>query len=241
MPITQSRLAPDINEGVGVSDESAPASSPAIWQRFSSLGIIAVLVGALAFSLINILPNHAVERLVKLMDINAPPPTASAPAARRPSGVSSAEVASSRFTEPSGAFQDQMDVGRPQQDQSEVLPQSEQIFSVNFSPGSDVLKSENWNTLDGVVVLLRERPDMIVQIADLSQESSGELYDGERSRSRAALVERYLMASGVNRRRLHIQENTALDTSAESALSHVEDTAISNEILYINLETKGSQ
>jgi hypothetical protein len=102
-------------------------------------------------------------------------------------------------------------------------------------------ESENWKALDGAVLLLRQQPDLIALIADLSQESSGELYDSELSRTRVATVECYRMAAGVNRRRLHIQEHTAVDNSAGSLLPYIEDTEILNEILYINLQTNRSQ
>lgn len=243
MPVTQVSVAPNISEEAGITEETHPATSRSTWQRFSSLGIIAVLVVSLAYMLTSVVSNGVIERLVKMVDISGPPPTASGPAARGSSVGMTAEVTRSEPAVPmAGASLAKSPAeGSTVPAQSEVLEEPERTFSVSFTINSDALRTENWNALDSAVVELGRQPDMIVLITDLSQESLGELYDSELYRSRVAAVERYLMAAGVNPRRLHVQEHTALENSDRSALSHIEDNEILNEILYINLETNRSQ
>ena len=118
---------------------------------------------------------------------------------------------------------------------------SEQIFLVSFSRDSDILEPDNWSVLDSAVVILNEQPDSIALIADLPRDPRSELYNLEISRARTAAVERYLLAAGVDRHRLHVEGRTVPDGLAENGLSHLDVAEKMNRIVRINLDSKSSQ
>jgi outer membrane protein OmpA-like peptidoglycan-associated protein len=243
VPFTPAPVVPEIIEEATVSDELQPTTSRAIWRRFSNFGMVVVLIGCLLFVLNSVLSNEVIERIVKLVGTSESLLVASAPPVSRSSAVAGTEVVRSELTAQmagSSLQPSSLETKFPPT-QLEALKEPERTFTVSFSSDSDVLRSENWNALDSAVVMLGRFPDMIVLIADLSQESLGELYDSDLSSSRIGAVEHYLMAAGVNPRRLHVQEHTALKNSDGSAMSSIEDTDLLNEILTINLESNRSQ
>jgi outer membrane protein OmpA-like peptidoglycan-associated protein len=243
VPFTPAPVVPEIIEEATFSDEPQPTTSRAIWRRFSNFGMVVVLIGCLLFVLNSVLSNEVIERIVKLVGTSESLLVASAPPVSRSSAVAGTEVVRSELTAQmagSSLQPSSLETKFPPT-QPEALKEPERTFTVSFSSDSDALRSENWNALDSAVVMLGRHPDMIVLIADLSQESLGELYDSDLSSSRIGAVERYLMAAGVNPRRLHVQEHTALKNSDGSAISAIEDTDLLNEILTINLESNRSQ
>ncbi len=243
VPFTPAPVAPEIIEEATVSEEPQPTTSRAIWRRFSNFGMVVVLIGCLLFVLNSFLSNEVIERILKLVGASESLLVASAPPVSRSSAVAGTEVVRLELTAQmagSSLQPSSLETKFPST-QPEALKEPERTFTVSFSSDSDALRSENWNALDSAVVMLGRFPDMIVLIADLSQESLGELYDSDLSSSRIGAVEHYLMAAGVNPRRLHVQEHTALKNSDGSAISSIEDTDLLNEILTINLESNRSQ
>lgn len=241
VPFTPAPVVPEIIEEATFSDEPQPTTSRAIWRRFSNFGMVVVLIGCLLFVLNSVLSNEVIEKIVKL--VGSSESLLMAPPVSRSSAVAGTEVVRSELTAQmagSSLQPSSLETKFPPT-QPEALKEPERTFTVSFSSDSDALRSENWNALDSAVVMLGRHPDMIVLIADLSQESLGELYDSDLSSSRIGAVERYLMAAGVNPRRLHVQEHTALKNSDGSAISAIEDTDLLNEILTINLESNRSQ
>ena len=125
--------------------------------------------------------------------------------------------------------------------QFELPEESGPVFSVSFSPDSDILEPDTRYALDRAVVMLGEQSDRVALIADISRDPQSKLYDPELSRARVAAVEQYLLAAGIDRDRLHTEGRTAHDGSVENGVSDLDAAEKMNRIVRISLDSRGAQ
>ena len=125
--------------------------------------------------------------------------------------------------------------------QFDMPEESGQVFSVSFSPDSDIREPDTRYALDRAVVMLGEQPDRVALIADFSLDPQSKLYNPELSRARVASVERYLLAAGIDRDRLHIEGRTAHDGSVENGISDLDAAEKMNRIVRISLDSRNIQ
>jgi outer membrane protein OmpA-like peptidoglycan-associated protein len=132
-------------------------------------------------------------------------------------------------------------VGLSQDNESEPMDwASEHLFSVSFSPGSDVLESDTWYALDGAVLKLAEQPERIALISDISRDPQSTSKNPALSGARFAAVERYLVAAGVDRNRFRAKGRDIPGNSVESVPSGLETAEKMNRIVRINIDSKYS-
>jgi outer membrane protein OmpA-like peptidoglycan-associated protein len=89
--------------------------------------------------------------------------------------------------------------------------------------------------------MLGEQSDRVALIADISLDPQSKLYDPELSRARVASVERYLLAAGIDRDRLHIEGRTAHDGSVENGILNLDAAEKMNRIVRISLDSRNTQ
>ncbi|MCE9576595.1 MAG: OmpA family protein [Deltaproteobacteria bacterium] len=81
-------------------------------------------------------------------------------------------------------------------------PQLELTQHIAFAWNSSELTPDSHTGLDEVVVALRDRTDLVVQVDGHASSDGGEVYNQELSEARAAAVVDYLVAHGIARDRL---------------------------------------
>lgn len=117
-------------------------------------------------------------------------------------------------------------------DSSAAEPLEQPEFPVRFMHNSGLLETEAWHVLDSVALVLRQEPDSIAIIRDEADSAQSE----ELSLARVTVVERYLIAAGIESHRIQIGNPQPPVSALEEGVREADETFPENRFVYVSIE-----